>query len=302
MLREIFAKAKAVRGGIPHPRTLALIQELGGKMHMGGKDYEEACTTFFEAFKSYDEAGDVGRLRCLKYLVLASMLGESSINPFDSQEVRPYKHDPEIRAMTKLVDSFHSNDIKTFDRILDKNEGHVMDDEFIREYIADLRETIRKQVLLDLVKPYTRISLEALSKELNGISVKEIDALLVPLILDGKLDGRIDQVNGILVKSVDRLGTKSNTSTAIKEDTKAADLKQKKSVETKLPEWGSGSIACKTIDAMELLMQEMANLTSTVAGIGIMTQEKRGKPEEFGTDFRGDFGGMEGISLRHGAA
>lgn len=177
-----------------------------------------------------------------------------------------------------------------------------MDDEFIREYIADLRETIRKQVLLDLVKPYTRISLEALSKELNGISIKEIDGLLVPLILDGKLDGRIDQVNGILVKSVDRLGTKSNTSTAIKEDTKAADLKQKKSVETKLPEWGSGSIACKTIDAMELLMQEMANLTSTVAGIGIMTQEKRGKPEEFGTDFRGDFGGMEGISLRHGAA
>lgn len=91
MLREIFAKAKAVRGGIPHPRTLALIQELGGKMHMGGKDYEEACTTFFEAFKSYDEAGDMARLRCLKYLVLASMLGESSINPFDSQEVRPYK-------------------------------------------------------------------------------------------------------------------------------------------------------------------------------------------------------------------
>ena len=91
MLREIFAKAKAVRGGIPHPRTLALIQELGGKMHMSSKDYEEACIAFFEAFKSYDEAGDVGRLRCLKYLVLASMLGESSINPFDSQEVRPYK-------------------------------------------------------------------------------------------------------------------------------------------------------------------------------------------------------------------
>ena len=98
-LREVFKKAMAVRGGIPHPRTLASIQELGGKMHMQAKEYEEAGKTFFQAFKSYDEAGDQSRLRCLKYLVLASMLGASSINPFDSQEARPYRDDPEIAAI-----------------------------------------------------------------------------------------------------------------------------------------------------------------------------------------------------------
>jgi COP9 signalosome complex subunit 2 len=41
-LREVFNKAMgwrgvAVRGGIPHPRTLALIQEVGGKMHMAAQ-------------------------------------------------------------------------------------------------------------------------------------------------------------------------------------------------------------------------------------------------------------------------
>ena len=35
------------------------------------------ATDFFEAFKSYDEAGSPRRLACLKYLVLASMLMES---------------------------------------------------------------------------------------------------------------------------------------------------------------------------------------------------------------------------------
>jgi COP9 signalosome complex subunit 2 len=92
-LREIFHKAMNVRGGIPHPRTIALIQgtsstefdetyaigillshfltlpikitELGGKMHMSHADYEEAGKTFFQAFKSYDEAGDQSRLRCI---------------------------------------------------------------------------------------------------------------------------------------------------------------------------------------------------------------------------------------------
>ena len=55
-------------------------------MHMAAKEYEAAGKTFFQAFKSYDEAGDPSRLRCLKYLVLASMLHASTINPFDSQK------------------------------------------------------------------------------------------------------------------------------------------------------------------------------------------------------------------------
>eukprot|EP01083_Nonionella_stella_P308442 1088102_1 len=191
-----------VKGGIPHPRTLALIQELGGKMHMSSGEYEAANTTFYQAFKSYDEAGDIARLRCLKYLVLASMLHASSINPFDSQEVRPYRKDPEIVAMTNLVDAFHNNDIGEFEGILKKNGRSIMNDEFIAEYIPDLLKTIRTQVLLQVVKPYTRISLAALSKELNGISIKDVENLLVPLILDGKLEGRIDQVNGFMIKTV----------------------------------------------------------------------------------------------------
>lgn len=55
-LRATFHQAMNVRGGIPHPRTLALIQELGGKCYMESKQYEEAGKTFFQAFKSYDEA------------------------------------------------------------------------------------------------------------------------------------------------------------------------------------------------------------------------------------------------------
>ena len=41
-LRQVFNKAMVVRGGIPHPRTIATIQELGGKMVSG--------TFFFRTF------------------------------------------------------------------------------------------------------------------------------------------------------------------------------------------------------------------------------------------------------------
>ncbi len=203
-LRDVFNKAMAVRGGIPHPRTLALIQELGGKMHMASKEYEAAGKTFFQAFKSYDEAGDPSRLRCLKYLVLASMLHASTINPFDSQEARPYRDDPEITAMTNLVQAFHNNEIQRFERILKQNTGRIMEDEFVREHVEDLLRTIRTQVLRRVIRPYTRISLPAIAKELNDIPVPDVENLLVGLILDGTLEGQIDQVNGVLLKKAEK--------------------------------------------------------------------------------------------------
>lgn len=170
-------------------------------MHMSQRNFHDASQSFFQAFKSYDEAGDRSRLRCLKYLVMASMLHASNINPFDSHEARAHRDDPEIVAMTNLVQAFHNDDIRKFEYILKKNEGHIMDDEFVREHIAELLRTIRTQVILRSIGPYTRIRLERIAKDLNDIPVEDVESLLVSLILDGKLaGGQIDQVNGILVK------------------------------------------------------------------------------------------------------
>ena len=54
-------------------------------------------------------------------LVLANMLMKSGINPFDSQEAKPYKNDVEILAMTNLVNAYQNNDIKDFEKILKVN-------------------------------------------------------------------------------------------------------------------------------------------------------------------------------------
>lgn len=71
---------------------------------------------------------------------------KSGINPFDSQEAKPYKNDPEILAMTNLVVSYQNNDINQFELILKQNRNNIMDDPFIREHIEDLLRNIRTQV------------------------------------------------------------------------------------------------------------------------------------------------------------
>lgn len=47
---------------------------------------------------------------------------ESSINPFDSQETKPYQNDFEITAMTSLISAYQGKRIKDFERIL---KGHL---------------------------------------------------------------------------------------------------------------------------------------------------------------------------------
>lgn len=63
---------------------------------------------------------------------------KSGINPFDSQEAKPYKNDPEILAMTNLVSSYQNDDINEFETILKKHRKNIMDDPFIREHIEGM--------------------------------------------------------------------------------------------------------------------------------------------------------------------
>ncbi|KAE9462055.1 hypothetical protein C3L33_06011, partial [Rhododendron williamsianum] len=164
VMQQLYQKALSIKSAIPHPRIMGIIRECGGKMHMAERQWAEAATDFFEAFKNYDEAGNQRRIQCLKYLVLANMLMESEVNPFDGQEAKPYKNDPEVLAMTNLIAAYQRNEILEFEKILKTNRRTIMDDPFIRNYIEDLLKNVRTQVLLKLIKPYTRIRIPFISK------------------------------------------------------------------------------------------------------------------------------------------
>nr|CAG4638382.1 EOG090X04DO [Cyclestheria hislopi] len=205
-LKALYEQSLHIKSAIPHPLIMGVIRECGGKMHLREGEFEKAHTDFFEAFKNYDESGSPRRTTCLKYLVLANMLMKSGINPFDSQEAKPYKNDPEILAMTNLVSAYQNNDIAEFEKILRQNHRNIMDDPFIREHIEDLLRNIRTQVLIKLIRPYTRIHIPSISKELN-VDVNEVESLLVACILDNTIQGRIDQVNQVLELNQQRQGS-----------------------------------------------------------------------------------------------
>ncbi|KAK1925355.1 endopeptidase [Papiliotrema laurentii] len=197
-LKEIYGASMQVKNAIPHPRIMGVIRECGGKMWMMEKAWEKASTDLFESFRQYDESGSPQRIQVLKYLVLTYMLMGSDINPFDSQETKPYKNDPQIVAMTGLVSAYQARDVQAAEKILKANRDTITGDPFIQYFIDDLLRSLRTQYIIDIIKPYTRLELDYIGKTLN-ISTKEAESLVVSLILDKKIKGKIDQVNGLLV-------------------------------------------------------------------------------------------------------
>lgn len=206
-LKALYQRALRVRSAVPHPKIMGIIRECGGKMHMSEENWEEAQSDFFESFRNYDEAGSMQRIQVLKYLVLTTMLMKSDINPFDSQETKPYKSDPRISAMTDLVDAYQRDDIHMYEAVLSKNPD-VLADPFIAENIDEVSRNMRTKAILKLIAPYTRFSLGFISKHIK-ISVGEVQDILGFLILDQKLNAKIDQDSGIVVvesaSDVDRL-------------------------------------------------------------------------------------------------
>ncbi|OTA58568.1 PCI domain-containing protein [Hypoxylon sp. EC38] len=195
-LKVLYQRALKVRSAVPHPKIMGIIRECGGKMHMSEENWKDAQSDFFESFRNYDEAGSLQRIQVLKYLLLTTMLMKSDINPFDSQETKPYRNDPRIAAMTELVDAYQRDDMHTYVNVLQKNQD-ILADPFIAENIDEVTRNMRTKAIVKLIAPYTRMNLVWVARQLK-ISEVEVQDILGFLIVDGKIKGKIDQQTGVL--------------------------------------------------------------------------------------------------------
>lgn len=233
-LKTLYKKCmEQIESGIPSPKIVGVIRECGGKMYMNESKWANAYKDFHEAFSSYNSAGDLRRENCLKYLLIATMLkngveseklqmeitqlqaegaqqNEATINfkkeemaglkrvdIFADQGMAPLKDRPSIRYLSDLVNAYLSSDIDGFNDIFNAHKQEILDDPFVNTYVEDILLSVRTQAVLMLLKPYTEIGMSFIAEELQ-ITVQEVEFLLVALILDGKLSGTIDQMNGVL--------------------------------------------------------------------------------------------------------
>jgi len=129
---------------------------------------------------------------------LVNLLASGDVDPLDAAEAQPYKDHPEIKPLVELVEAFRQDKIRVFEDLLKQHRHSILNDDFFADHFTDLLSTTRKTVLCNILRPYTHVHIHYLSTQLN-IPKEDVEQLLVSLILDGKLSGKIDQVDGILL-------------------------------------------------------------------------------------------------------
>lgn len=236
-LRNLYQKATSIESAVAPPKVLGVIHESGGKMFLRQRQWTQAFNALGSAFRNYDLAGDARKLSCLQYLVVAAMLSESSMNPFDMPEAKSYQGEPEIVVMTQLFEVAGTSkslvaksggggaggagggaapaaapssagggapgggkrDVKRFIDILNdpKRKMYLTRDPFLYSLIEPLIQRVRGVGLIELVKPYTAIKLSFIANAL-ATTAADAEKLAARLILEGRLLGQIDQVQGHL--------------------------------------------------------------------------------------------------------
>ncbi len=196
-LNELFERTNGLASDISDPAAMSIIKECWGKMYGSMNQWTKAYNNFFDAFRSYQQIGDANVKQCLKYVVIASMLAEEVANPFATQEAGVYQNDVEIMPIGKLLSAFEEDDIVGFESVLNKDKSRILNDDFIAENMASVQLRLRSRVLVKLIKPYRRVKLKWLCRQLNA-KMEEVENLVVNLILDGSINGRLDQMNSLL--------------------------------------------------------------------------------------------------------
>ena len=197
-MRLIYPRTLNLNAAVSDPRVMALIREEGGKMYMGEGDYSRGINELTEAFRAYQEAGNPRAKACLKYVVMASMLTDSAVDPLAAPEAKVFVDDAEILAMAELRHALDANDLTKFERTLKDKRNKIIDEPFLMEYVDTLRRRMREQVITTVLKPYKRVKLSFLSEELS-LTTEEVEEILVDMVLDNRLTGaRLDQLQGIV--------------------------------------------------------------------------------------------------------
>ena len=221
-MRHIYprTRAKNMTSAVEDSRTMGPLRESGGRMWLHFRNFSKAYNEFFDSFKAYEEAGKSHEAKlCIKYLVVANILDAGGhVNPFAAREISAYvQNASDVEALQNLREAFQNNDIEKYESILRCSQVGIVSDSFLKTYVEDLKDACRVKVLKRRIRPYRRVRLQFLCDQLgDDTDMKKTRNLLNRLILDGDLEGRVDEVEGSYENPVQKKASAEDVSVGVR--------------------------------------------------------------------------------------
>lgn len=195
-LSQLYHRSTAITSAITHPRVMGIIRECDATLHFYRKNYEKARVEFYECFKNYDEAGSVSKKKILKYLSLCSVLTESEVNPFESQETQTYSTLSEYENLTILVKCYEEQDLDGYLAIIERmhTQNDVLtEDNIFLQASTQILHNLKVKLLLSLLKAYRTIRFDSIIQKLRLADDEELEQLVIRMANSGTgADIRVD--------------------------------------------------------------------------------------------------------------
>jgi hypothetical protein len=170
---ELVLRAHSVaKSAVALPAVYGVMHESAGRVAMMGKRWEEARVEFLEAFKSFE--GTPRATANFNLFLLANMLGSSRIDPFQDESVRSYRNVPAVEQMVRLMESYlpslsgDTNGLRDCVVIISRYKRSKDSDPFIMGFLSTLLFNIQGNVAVDLLAPYSQVSIGFVAKELGA--------------------------------------------------------------------------------------------------------------------------------------
>eukprot|EP00922_Rhytidocystis_sp_ex-Travisia-forbesii_P071610 GHVS01106845.1.p1 GENE.GHVS01106845.1~~GHVS01106845.1.p1 ORF type:complete len:479 (+),score=64.95 GHVS01106845.1:91-1437(+) len=145
---------------------------------------------------------DVPRpLQALKYLMLAKvMCGQvDDLTPILSgKQGLKYASQVDVEALRAVAKCHKERSLSMFETTLAKYEHELYGDAVLKHHINDLYETLLEQNILRILEPFSHVEISHVAK-LMDLPLANVQRKLGEMVLDGKLQGTLDQGSGVLI-------------------------------------------------------------------------------------------------------
>ncbi|KAG8178698.1 hypothetical protein JTE90_011624 [Oedothorax gibbosus] len=200
--RAALTTARTTANGIYcHPKLQAALDLQSGILHAADeKDFKTAFSYFFEAFEGYESVEDPKAVVALKYMLLSKiMLGESADVLSLTMGKLAMKHAGiDVDAMKAIAAASSKRSLADFQEALKQYKKQLIEDPIIRAHLDDLYDTMLEQNLCRIIEPYSKVQLQHVAS-IIGLALNIVEKKMSQMILDKKLNGILDQGQGILI-------------------------------------------------------------------------------------------------------
>jgi len=183
------------------PLLTADIDMWSGILAAREKDFRTAYSYFYEAFEAFNTADKVKKAKeNMKFMMLTKIMMN---RPQETKAIRNsksgLKYDgPQIDAMQAVAAAHEERCLKKFEAVLLQYKPQLELDSVISFHLTDLNETLLEQNILRILEPFSRVEITHVA-ELMELPLTRIQTKLREMILDGKLNGTLDQGIGVLI-------------------------------------------------------------------------------------------------------